>query len=90
MSASGASTGASKHKTPEKATELTGDFYKKAEEESKPQSTEHIATQSDSQAIYVRQRTSTLLLPRHTLDIVSWRRRRRNTRLTMQQTWPYC
>jgi len=62
MSASGASVSASKHKASEKATELTGDFYyEKTEEENKPESTGHVATQADSQAIYVRYNTPLLL-----------------------------
>jgi len=62
MSAYGASVSVSKHKAPGKVTELTGDFYKRIEEEDKPESTGHVATQADSQAIYVRSHNTQALL----------------------------
>ena len=78
MSASGASASASKNKTPEKYTELTGDFYKNTEEVN-PESTRHVAsqvasqvaTQSDSQSIYVRRHNTALLLV--LLSVLSFR-----------------
>jgi len=84
MSASGASVSASKHKASEKATELTRDFYEKAEEENKPQSTGHVATQADSQAIYVRHNTALLYPLNFPSGILPRRRRRRNSLLPVQ------